>query len=94
MMVDGVIPLGEALGRSVYCAEEDSNFHGPFGPQAVNLVTRVADVSRSCAVVQNEHESGCSGRNGRIWMLPRAGESSAVAPDRRREARVLKDEAI
>jgi hypothetical protein len=47
------------------CAEEDSNLHPVSLDQALNLVTRVSDMSRSCASVQNERGSGRNGRNGR-----------------------------
>ncbi len=52
-------------GAFTRCAEEDSNLHPLSVDQALNLVTQVSDTSRSCASVQNVHESGRNGRCGR-----------------------------
>jgi hypothetical protein len=59
-------PTRKAPMRGAFsCAREDSNFHGPFGPQGPQPCTGRVDAFRSVQILQIGGFAGRIGRNGR-----------------------------
>ena len=56
---------------------KDSNLHPVNPDQALNLVSRVSDTSRTCASVRTNTDLDATA-DWTIWMLPRVGDSMAL----------------